>query len=85
MMKSRPILLRYLAFFLYLGAASAQGALSGPSLGSFFDPQGHALRRIWGIPGSAVAGENLDLGFSASQAIISPPKITPLSSPGMGR
>jgi len=64
--------LRYLAFFVPLSFASAQGALSGPSLGFFFDPHSQTLRRIWGIPGSAVAGESLDLGFSAAQAILSP-------------
>lgn len=66
------MLLRYLAFFVPLCLASAQGSLSGPSLGYFFDPHGQALRRIWGIPGSAIAGENLDLGFPAAQAIFSP-------------
>ena len=71
-MKSQPMLLRYLAFFVPLCSVSAQGALSGPSVGFFFDPQAQALRRIWGIPGSAVAGQNLDPGFPATQAVLSP-------------
>jgi hypothetical protein len=66
------MLLRYLPFFVPLYLASAQGSLSGPSLGYYFDPHGQALRRIWGIPGSAVAGNSLDLGFPAIQAIFSP-------------
>jgi hypothetical protein len=66
------MLLRYLAFFVPICLASAQGSLSGPSLGFFFDSHGQALRRIWGIPGSAVAGDSLDLGFPAIQAIFSP-------------
>lgn len=73
MTKGRPMLwLRYLLFLAPFSLASAQGALSGPSLGYFYDPHGQALRRIWGIPGSAIAGENLDLGFPAAQAIFSP-------------
>jgi hypothetical protein len=67
-----PMPLRYLVFFVAVGLASAQGSLSGPSVGFFFDSQAEALRRIWGIPGSAVAGENLDLGFPAIQANFSP-------------
>jgi len=73
MTKSRSMLwLRYLFFLMSFSVVSAQGALSGPSLGYFFDPHERALRRIWGIPGSAIAGENLDLGFPAAQAIFSP-------------
>ena len=66
------MLLRYLGFFVPLCLASAQGTLSGPSTGFFFDSQAQVLRQIRGIPGSAVAGENLDLGFPAIQANFSP-------------
>ena len=51
---------------------SAQGSLSGPSLGFFFDSQKQAVRRISGIPGSAIVGRNEDLGFAAVQAAFSP-------------
>ena len=78
------MLLRYLAFFVPLGLASAQGALSGPSLGFLFDPQAQALRRIWGIPGSAVAGETLDLGFPTTQAVLSPAQNYALVESGEG-
>ena len=66
------MLLRYLVFLAPFCVVSAQGTLSGPSLGVFFDPQAQALRRIWGLPGAAVGGENLDLGFSVTQATVSP-------------
>jgi hypothetical protein len=62
---------RFLLFIAVACLASAQGALSGPSLGLFFDPQAQALRRIWGIPGSAIAGESLDLGFPVVKATLS--------------
>jgi hypothetical protein len=78
------MLLRCLAFFVPLCLASAQGTLSGPSLGFLFDSQAQALRRIWGIPGSAVAGENLDLGFPATQAILSPAQDYAFVSSGDG-
>lgn len=67
---------RYLLYFgLYFAAASmawGQGAISGPSLGFFFDPQAQALRPIPGIPGSAVAGGNLDVGFPVAKAVVAP-------------
>jgi hypothetical protein len=66
------MLLRYLVFLAPFCVVSAQGTLSGPSLGIFLDPQAQALRRIWGLPGAAVGGENLDLGFSVTQATVSP-------------
>ncbi|HEV8413569.1 MAG TPA: hypothetical protein VGQ49_08235 [Bryobacteraceae bacterium] len=62
---------RLLLFSAAASMASAQGALSGPSLGWFFDPHAQALRRIWGIPGSATAGESLDLGFPVVNATLS--------------
>jgi hypothetical protein len=52
--------------------ALGQGSISGPSLGFFFDPQARSLRKISGIPGSAVAGKNLDVGFSVTRALFSP-------------
>jgi hypothetical protein len=62
-------------YFLCFGAASmawGEGAISGPSLGFFFDPQAQALRPIPGIPGSAVAGGNLDVGFPVAKAVVAP-------------
>lgn len=50
----------------------AQGTLSGPTLGLFFDPKAHAIRPIWGIPGSATAGQPVDVGFPLAAGVISP-------------
>jgi hypothetical protein len=52
--------------------AFGQGSISGPSLGIFFDPQAQSLRKISGIPGSAVAGDNLNVGFSVAKALVAP-------------
>ncbi len=60
---------------LFLAAASiavAQGSISGPLLGFTFDAAGQSLHRVEGIPGSAVIGESLDLGFPVAKALISP-------------
>ncbi len=51
---------------------TAQSTLSGPTLGLFFDPQAGAIRPIWGIPGSATAGQPIDLGFPLAAGLISP-------------
>jgi hypothetical protein len=50
----------------------AQSTLTGPTLGVFFDPKTHAIRPIWGIPGSATAGQPIDLGFPLAAGMISP-------------
>jgi hypothetical protein len=63
---------RYLLFFAAASLSAAQGLLSGPSLGFLFDPQAQAIRNIQGIPGSAVAGESLALGFPVANAVFSP-------------
>jgi hypothetical protein len=75
---------RLLLFIAAACLASAQGALSGPSLGWFFDPHAQALRRIWGIPGSAITGESLDLGFPVVDAILSPAQDYALVTAGDG-
>ena len=62
----------YLIFFAAASLSAAQGLLSGPSLGFLFDPQAQAIRNIQGIPGSAVAGESLALGFPVANAVFSP-------------
>jgi hypothetical protein len=62
----------YFSFFAMGCLASAQDALSGPSLGFFFDSRVQALRRIWGLPGSAIASQTLDLGFQIGKAAFSP-------------
>ncbi len=46
--------------------------LSGPRLGLVFDAAAGSLRPISGIPGAAVAGAPLSLGFAISRAAISP-------------
>jgi DNA-binding beta-propeller fold protein YncE len=61
-----------LLFFAAGSIAWGQSTVSGPSLGFFFDPQAQALRPIPGIPGSAVAGKNLDLGFPIAKAVVAP-------------
>jgi len=50
----------------------AQSTLTGPTLGLFFDPKVHAIRPIWGIPGSSTAGQPIDLGFPLAAGMISP-------------
>jgi len=50
----------------------AQSTLTGPTLGLFFDPKAHAIRPIWGIPGSSTAGQPIDVGFPLAAGIISP-------------
>jgi len=71
MMKAKAMWQRFVFILAAPCLASAQGALSGPSIGLFFDSHAQGLRRIWGIPGSAMAGENLDLGFSVANATFS--------------
>jgi hypothetical protein len=62
----------YLIFFAAASLSAGQGLLSGPSVGFLFDPQAQAIRNIQGIPGSAVAGESLTLGFPVANAVFSP-------------
>jgi hypothetical protein len=50
----------------------AQSTLTGPTLGLFFDPKAHAIRPIWGIPGSATAGQPVDVGFPLAAGMMSP-------------
>jgi hypothetical protein len=75
---------RYLVFFAALSLSSAQGSLSGPSLGLLFDPQAQAIRNLQGIPGSAVAGESLALGFPITNAAFSPSQDYALATGGDG-
>jgi hypothetical protein len=46
--------------------------IEAPILGFVFDPAAAGLRPIHGIPGAAVMGERLDLGFEIASAAISP-------------
>jgi len=57
---------------LALAADSAVATLSGPRLGLVFDPAAGNLRPISGIPGAAMTGEPLSLGFIIARAAISP-------------
>ena len=61
-----------LLFTLVVYPSLAQSTLSGPTLGLFFDPQAQAIRPIWGIPGSATAGQSINLGFPIAAGVISP-------------
>ncbi len=47
-------------------------ALSGPRMGLVFDGAAGNLRSISGIPGAAITGEPLSVGFEISRAAISP-------------
>src|SRR5579862_4325293 len=49
-----------------------QVTLTGPTLGLFFDPQTQAIRPIWGIPGSATAGQPINIGFPVAAGLVSP-------------
>jgi len=75
---------RYLIFFAAASLSSAQGSLAGPSLGLLFDPQAQTIRNLRGIPGSAVAGESLDLGFPVANAVFSPAQDYALATGGDG-
>ena len=75
---------RYLIFFAAASLSPAQGLLSGPSLGFLFDPQAQAIRNLQGVPGSAVAGESLALGFSIANAVFSPAQDYALATGGDG-
>jgi hypothetical protein len=59
-------------FGLGVSTAIAQSTLTGPTLGLFFDPKAHAIRPIWGIPGSATAGQPIDVGFPLAAGMVSP-------------
>src|SRR5438105_2056639 len=75
---------RYLIFLAGVSLSSAQVSLSGPSLGFLFDPQAQAIRNLQGIPGSAVVGESLALGFSVTSAVFSPVQDYALATGGDG-
>lgn len=51
---------------------AAQTAISGPSVGLFFDPNVQTIRPILGIPGAATAGPPIDLGATLAAATMSP-------------
>jgi hypothetical protein len=56
-----------------LAAAGAAGAdVSGALTGFVYDAGAGAIRPVLGIPGAAVLGESLDLGFAVAYAAIAP-------------
>jgi len=59
------------AGFAFAGS-SIVTTLGGPRLGLVFDRAAGGLRPIGGIPGAAITGEPLALGFTISRAEISP-------------
>src|SRR5579864_671775 len=69
-MVARLVLLGVLGLSVY--PCVAQSTLTGPTLGLFFDPKAHAIRPIWGIPGSATAGQPVDVGFPLVAGMMSP-------------
>ena len=48
------------------------GKLARPSMGFVFDQSTHTLRRIDGIPGAALVGSPVELGFAVSAAYVAP-------------
>jgi WD40 repeat protein len=55
-----------------IAAAQPNGVVtSGPVLGHAFDRAAHSLRPVRGIPGAAMLGDPLDLGFALEDAAIS--------------
>jgi hypothetical protein len=80
--RTYPIL--FAIFFVAASLLPAQGSLSGPSLGFFFDPQAQTIRNLRGIPGSAVAGESLALGYPVANAVFSPAQDYALATGGDG-
>lgn len=71
-MFGRSLLIMAAASVLVAELASAQVTLSGPTLGMFFDAQAQAIRPILGIPGSATAGQPINVGFPLAAGLISP-------------
>jgi hypothetical protein len=59
-----------LAFFPAMAIHGQERQVSGPLAGYVFD--GAALRPIAGLPGGAMLGDAIDLGLTASAAVISP-------------
>ena len=57
---------------LALAGSNIAPTLSGPRLGLVFDRAAGDLRPIGGIPGAAITGEPLRLGFTMARAEISP-------------
>ena len=61
---------------LAIGVVSAvcaqQGRIGGPVSGYLFDGASHGVRPILGIPGAALLGQPLDLGFETAVASVSP-------------
>jgi len=64
------------AGFAFAGS-SIVTTLGGPRLGLVFDRAAGGLRPIGGIPGAAITGEPLALGFTISRAEISPRRTRP--------
>ena len=71
-MFARLLLVLAVLFTLAVDPGLAQSTLSGPALGLFYDPQAQAIRPIWGIPGSATAGQPMNLGFPVAAGVVSP-------------
>jgi hypothetical protein len=71
-MVARPLFVLAGLFTLIVCPGKAQSTLNGPTLGIIFDPMAHAIRPIWGIPGSATAGPPVDVGFPLAAGMISP-------------
>jgi hypothetical protein len=70
---------------LAASAAFAQaGNLASPGVGFVFDPSAQAIRRVQGIPGAALVGDTVDLGFPLAAATVAPHQDSALVSDAAG-
>jgi hypothetical protein len=54
------------------GSPNTPWSMSGSALGFVFDPQGHALRPLLGIPGASIFGKTVGLSVDLAEAIVAP-------------
>ena len=62
----------YLLLATLVPVVNAQSGLATPALGYAYDPGVRAIRSILGIPGAAVLGAPLRLGFLPRAAAVAP-------------
>ena len=55
-----------------LSCAGAQPSLTTPALGYVYDAGSHAIRPVRGIPGAAILGKGIRIGFVPTTAAIAP-------------
>jgi hypothetical protein len=67
-----PSLLATLLALWATAASAAEGSVSGPTMGYFFDQQQQALRPILGAPGASAIGDALALSAQLTRAEVAP-------------